>query len=164
MAGIPQLPNALMQPGIMHGAQPNNGAAPFPNLAGMMNGAPHGIQQMVGNIGDYRNALMDWQGQRPQFSYDPTLGTTAGQQHQAFIPQMMDWRQQRPSFGSFMGGPGGGNTQSGGPVMTPGGGGTGAPLQGGVGMVPGVPGSMGLNPGAAPAPTPAPPVYQFPTY
>lgn len=38
-------------------------------------------------------------------------------------------------------------TGDGSPVMTPGGGGTGAPLQGGnVGMVPGIPGSMGLNP------------------
>ncbi len=57
------------------------------------------------------------------------------------------------------------------PVMMPGGGTTGAPLQGAgglqpgqhpmlpptqIGMVPGVPGSMGLNPGGAPAPVGAP--------
>lgn len=164
MAGIPHIPNALAPvvpgqgqvtpPGMMHpgflggptsapgGA--NTGIVP-PGMMHTMGNA----QQIMGQIGDYRNALMDWRGQRPDHQgFDGTP--------QDWRSQMMDWRQQRPDLFGYL--------HMGGPVMTPGGGGTGAPLQGNpgqqVGIVPVGPGSMGTNP----APQPLPPVYQFPTY
>lgn len=62
-------------------------------------------------------------------------------------------------------GPNGGDPLGGGPTMSPGGGNTGAPLpgsaaDGGVGMVPGVPGSVATNPGKGS--TAVPPTAQLP--
>jgi hypothetical protein len=70
----------------------------------------------MGDVQNFRNALMDWRGQRPDF--------TPGSQDQ-FRQQLQDWRGQRPVFRDYFG-----NILPGGQVMTPGGGGTGAPPQG----------------------------------
>lgn len=161
MAGIPQIPNALApnhNPGVV---PPAMGGSQVPQT-GMMHtmGTPlAGIgQQILGGIGDFRNALMDYRGQRPQFAYDPNSDQSMQAQRMAFNGQMADYRDQRPRVMDYLGFPGG--HMGGGQVMTPGGGGGTGPIQGNpgqqVGMVPGVPGSMGTNPN--------PPVYQFPTY
>lgn len=124
---------------------PQQHIGPAGGLGGMFS-----AQNLMGQIGDFRNALQDWRQARPQFSFDPSLGTSAYQQFLQFRPTLQDWRAGRPSFGF------GGQSNPGGPIMTPGGGTTGAPLQPPtqVGMVPGVPGSMAINPGS----------YQLPTY
>lgn len=118
-------------------------------MGGPSMGAPMGGPTQGGPMAGFQNALMDWRQQRPQFSYDPSLDTSRFQQRQDWHGQMMDWRGQRPTPGSF---------------------------NGQVGMVPGVPGSMGTNPGVmtpgggttgAPlqgSPAPTMPTYQFPTY
>jgi hypothetical protein len=80
-----------------------------------------------------------------------------------FRNALADWRQQFPSFG--FGGPQGfrsmmGGINPGGPIMTPGGGGTGAPMQGG---------QMSANPMPLTNPMPSgsgqmPTSYQLPNY
>jgi hypothetical protein len=94
---------------------PNQGPGGNPGFGGH---GPGFHDMIKGDIQNFRNALMDWRGLRPDF--------TAGGDMSQFRQQMMDWRGQRPTpmdyFGNLL--PGSGQ------VMTPGGGGTGAPLQG----------------------------------
>lgn len=136
--------NLQMAMGALGGAQAPQGGGAQASFAGhaqtgMIPPSPGG-----GILGTIQGVL------GPSFTADSlhnVMGALQGQYggQSAFHDQMRDWRSQRPTQGGMDGG---------GPVMTPGGGGTGAPLQGPpalpspqVGMVPGVPGSMGLNPG-----------------
>ena len=94
---------------------------------------------------DFRQARADWRMQRPMGDFG--------------LQQMIDWRQAMPMRQAYNALAPGMGIPLQAPVMTPGGGMTGAPLQGNptqqVGMIPGVPGSMGLNPQM---------LYRLPTY
>jgi hypothetical protein len=122
------------------------------------------------DVNGFMQAMQTWQNARPD---RPTFDTTTGSpddwrtQIDAFHTAMRDWAHSHPSPRDYRSGmtapaPVGSGTGVAPapmpmpmpptpmpPVMMPGGGHTGAPLPGtGVGMVPGVPGSVGLNPGA----------------
>lgn len=150
--GAPQTQN------LQIGQMPMNGVTPIYHMPGQMGGGgpDNGFGQQndgMGRFAPFMNALQGWLQQRPHFQgFDGN--------RQDFHTQMMDWRQQRPSFsgmgfggfgnvGMVPGVPGSMGLNPGG-QMTPGGGGTGAPLQG----------------TAAPQMAPQSPAnpYQFPSY
>jgi hypothetical protein len=151
----------------------NNALAPLaPNgNTGVVPPQMRGGGHMPLDINAFMQAMQAWHDARPDRpTFDPTAGQPEDMRAQidAFHTAMRDWAHSHPSPRDFMSGgmsasggsapPAVGTTpptpypmpmppvpMPGGPVATPGGGGTGAPIPG-VGMVPGVPGSVGLNP------------------
>lgn len=102
----------------------------------------------IANMQGFMQALQSWRGDRP----DRPAGPMDQSQRQDWRSQLSDWRAQRPGFGAFgFGGAGGFQGGSWGGGQTP-------PPGSNIGMVAGVPGSMGLNAGAGPAPSGVDPI------
>lgn len=167
-------------------AQPLTAMPSPPQFLGPPAQAPGGDMHATGQMppgqpqmGDFRTAMQGWHDARPQFSYDPSLNTSRHDQRMDWRQStMMPWRDQRPmpwNFGmGHPGMPGGPNTlfplnpgtglapgQM--PIMTPGGGTTGAPLQAPMIMQPVPAGGVGSSLGVIGA-TPSTDPYGMPTY
>lgn len=168
----PTDPNNALAPVV---AAPAPGTVPVSSTPAPTGGPAHPLSFVgpgghIADIQGFLTALQGWRGDRPDRPQGPMDATA----RQDWRGQIQDWRSQRPSFRDYFGHSAGGSPTPtpGVPVMTPGGGTTGAPLQpdpgnfegsfpsapgtvgigqnlgGTVGMVPGVPGSMATNPGA----------------
>jgi hypothetical protein len=72
---------------------------------GGQQGMPGNMQNALSGFQDWRTAMNDWRGDRPQFAQPPAGGWGDPAARQAAMGdwrgQIQDWRQARPTFGSF---------------------------------------------------------------
>jgi hypothetical protein len=91
--GVPGVPGAV--PPMAGGMNGNTGVVP-PWLRGQGMDMPDWRSM----IGDYRTAIQDWRGDRPDRPQGGFGGDPSGRQD--WRSSMQDWRSQRPTFSSFM--------------------------------------------------------------